>query len=143
VNSPFRTLLLDRFGVLLSGICLLHCLALPALVATVPVVGSAWLDESHAHGWLFAAALPTSLIALGWGVRQHGRHWIGALGLIGVLLLAYAWLGHREGSLGIAADRVITSIGGLLLASAHALNLRSGTHCTISVHPLKSAGRGG
>lgn len=113
---------------LLSGICLVHCLALPALVATLPVIGASWLDESHAHGWLFAAALPTSLIALGWGIRHHGRRWIGVLGLVGVLLLAFAWLGHLNESLGVTADRIITSMGGLLLASAHALNLKLSTH---------------
>lgn len=129
MNLSLHNALLDRFGMLLSGICLAHCLALPALATTLSLVGGAGLAESHTHGWLLAAALPTSLIALGWGIRHHGRRGIGWVGLVGVALLAAAWLGHLHEAIGATADRVITPIGGLLLAGAHAWNLKLSGRC--------------
>ena len=42
----------DAMGVSLSGLCMIHCLALPLLVSLFPLAG-AWAEAPWVH-WLFA-----------------------------------------------------------------------------------------
>ena len=58
---------LDSLGVLLSGICIVHCLALPLLLALLPFLGGSLLGGHSFHEYLLLAVLPVSLVALGLG----------------------------------------------------------------------------
>jgi len=110
---------LDGAAVVLSGLCLLHCLALPLVVAGVPFL--AQFAETHLHYQVLVAVIPLSVLALGLGYRRH-RDWrillAGACGM--TLLVIGATVAHSE--LGLAADRLFTVIGSLVLASAHFFN---------------------
>ena len=114
---------LDRAGVAISAICLVHCLALPLVAAALPAV-DAWVDPSthhRVHWGLLALALPISLAALVSGMRRHGLHrWLG-LGLVGLALMLLAVLG----SLGADNEVPITIAGVTLLAVAHVANWRA------------------
>lgn len=110
---------LDRVGLSLSGLCAVHCLLLPLLLAALP------LTAAHAlHDWMHPAlvlvAAPVGATALRSGLRVHGSRgiaaWIG-VGLVLVLgaLPWHFWLGlHGEGAL--------TLTGSLCLAVGHGLN---------------------
>jgi len=108
---------LDGAGLVISLVCLLHCLALPVLIAFVPAAGLwlAPLDDHEVHIWLLVVAAPVSLAALTLGGRRHRlRRWLalGCLGLTGMLL----------GVLPIAGgdfERVVTTVGVALLGIAH------------------------
>jgi hypothetical protein len=110
---------LDGAAVALSGLCLLHCLALPLVVAGVPFL--AQYADTHLHYQVLVAVIPLSLLALGLGYRRH-RDWriviAGALGM--TLLVVGATVAHTR--LGISADRFFTVIGSLVLAAAHYFN---------------------
>lgn len=110
---------LDGAAVALSGLCLLHCLALPLVVAGVPFL--AQYAETHLHYQVLVAVIPLSVFALSIGYRRH-RDWRIALGgAVGMLLLVVgATVAHTQ--LGIAADRFFTVIGSLVLATAHFFN---------------------
>ena len=58
-----------------SGLCLLHCLFLPALLVMMPAL-AVWttLPESF-HFWMLIIAVPISLMALYIGLRRH-RNWM-------------------------------------------------------------------
>ncbi|MFC0153435.1 MerC family mercury resistance protein [Xanthomonas dyei] len=112
--------LLDTSAIALSGLCLLHCLALPLLAVALPLLG-AWSRAEWVHVVFAAAAVPLSGFAL-WST--HRRHalpapvWVLAgLGLAGLALGA-------SGIAGGTLETPITVTGSLLLASAHLLNLR-------------------
>lgn len=62
--------LLDSSAIALSGLCLLHCLALPLLAATLPLLG-AWSRAEWIHVMFATAAVPLSGYAL-WST--HRRH---------------------------------------------------------------------
>jgi hypothetical protein len=110
---------LDGAAVGLSALCLIHCLALPLLVAGLPFL--AQFAEGHLHAQMLVVVLPLSFIALGLGYRHHRNLKIVAAGAVGMLILTIgATVAHDN--LGLAADRLFTIVGALVLATAHFYN---------------------
>ena len=120
-NRSRRKAFLDKVAVALSGLCLVHCLLLPFVVALVPFLGQ--FGDDHFHTELLLFVVPVSVIALTVGFRQHG-HWevlfAGTIGLI-VLALGATVVHNAFGSL---ADRVMTITGSMILALTHFRNFR-------------------
>lgn len=117
--------LLDNAAVVLSGICLLHCLTLPIFIAVLPFLGQ--FGEGHFHVQMLLVVLPVSTIAFMLGFRRHHVKSVFAWGIIGMLLLAFgATVVH--GSYGIVADRTVTVCAALILAFAHYFNNRFSRH---------------
>lgn len=115
--------LLDTSAVILSGICLLHCLALPVLLTLVPLAGVNLLDETTFHLVMLVIVLPISVVALTIGCLQHKDRATLLLGTLGLGILgATAFFGHDW--FGLTGERVVTSFGGLVLAAAHIQNFR-------------------
>ena len=116
---------LDKFAILLSGVCLLHCLLTPILITLLPIISSsAFVEDLLFHQLMLWAVLPTSVIALFLGCRKHKQFLIAATGIIGIsILVAVSFWGHDW--LGIAGEKVATSIGGVVLALSHYLNYRA------------------
>ena len=114
---------LDAAAVLLSGLCLLHCLALPLVVAGLPLL--AQYSESHLHLQILLIVVPLSVVALALGYRRHRNAniiWAGAAGLL--ILFVGATVVHNN--LGETADRIVTITGSLVLAAAHYFNSTRG-----------------
>jgi hypothetical protein len=123
MQTDTKRSLLDRIAVVLSSICMLHCLALPFLLTIVPITQGAFMDEQLFHLVMLVLILPVSLIALTIGCRQHKDRLTIVLGSIGIVILAFtAFFGHDW--FGLAGERVVTSFGGLILAGAHIQNYR-------------------
>ncbi len=117
---------LDMFAVGLSTLCVLHCVALPVLVALMPVVGQA-AENELVHRVLVLLAVPVSLRVI-WKTRpvNDNRLFVGAalLGLALLLLAAFVEGVSRF-------EEPITIAGAVLLGSAHIW------------HWLRRCGRGG
>jgi hypothetical protein len=114
---------LDTAAVFLSGVCMLHCLALPIALTILPIVNVTLVDESTFHLLMVAVILPVSVIALTIGCRQHKDKLTLILGSVGLVILTLtAIFGHNL--LGLTGERIVTSIGGLILAAAHIQNYR-------------------
>lgn len=114
---------LDRAAVVLSGLCLIHCLALPIVLAIFPMLGGFFIPHETFHQLILVVVLPTTALALGTGYRAHRRAGVTVLGSIGVLgLIAAAFAVHRMGAEEI--ERFMTILGGVVLAAAHAWNFR-------------------
>lgn len=111
---------LDHMAISASTLCLFHCLALPVLIGFLPSIAT-WIDLGEAfHIVMLAIAVPLSATALLRGWRRHGSAAPvigGAVGL-GLLTLGVVFEGG-------AAGTPLTVMGGLALAAAHVLNLRS------------------
>ena len=114
---------LDAIAVVLSGVCVLHCLALPLLLTISPILNVTLLSETVFHVLLLAFILPTSVIALTIGCRSHKDRITLVLGALGLSILTItAFFGHQL--VGLTGERILTSFGGLILASAHIQNYR-------------------
>jgi uncharacterized membrane protein len=110
---------LDSAAIALSGLCLLHCLALPLVVGVLPALLP--FVDGHLHAQMLIIVVPLSVvaIAIGYSRHRHTRIVIGAAA--GLLLLVIgATLAHN--ALGIVADRVFTISGAIVLAVAHFYN---------------------
>ncbi len=109
---------LDRFGVLLSGLCALHCLAGLLLVAGLGLGGEFVLAPAiHRIGLALAIAVGSVTLVL--GVARHGDPLPLQVGAAGIALMATAlFTGHG------LAEAVLTITGVSLLAWAHLRNLR-------------------
>lgn len=105
---------MDLYAVGLSTLCVLHCVALPVLVALMPVVGQA-AENELVHRVLAVAAVPVSLRVI-WKTRPLNRNrlFVGAALLGLALLLLPAFVEAVS-----AYEEPITVAGGVLLASAH------------------------
>ncbi|MDE0040357.1 MAG: MerC domain-containing protein [Gammaproteobacteria bacterium] len=117
---------LDLAAVGLSTLCVLHCVALPVLVALMPVVGQAAQNEL-VHRVLVVLAVPVSLRVI-WKTRpvNDNRLFVGAalLGLALLLLGAFVEAVSRF-------EEPVTIAGGVVLGSAHIW------------HWMRRCGRGG
>ena len=109
---------LDRVGVLLSGLCALHCIAGLLLVAGLGLSGEVLFAPAILRIGL-ALAIVVGAITLVFGVIRHGDPrplQVGAAGL-GLMIVALV-LGHSS------AEAFLTIGGVTLLAWAHLRNLR-------------------
>lgn len=112
---------MDLVAIVLSGVCMLHCLALPIALTILPIVNVTLVDESTFHLIIMAVILPISIIALTIGCCQHKDKLTLVLGGVGLgILTTTAIFGHD--TLGLTGERIVTSAGGMILAAAHIQN---------------------
>ena len=111
--------LIDRIGIALSGLCLVHCLASAVLVAMLASAGGMLLNPAiHEVGLLLAIGL--GLIALGRGIVEHGFMMPAAVGGLGLGVMAGALTLPHDG-----AEVMYTILGVAILALGHDLNRRA------------------
>ena len=129
-DTPNKTNWLDGAAVVLSALCLVHCLALPLIIIGVPFL--AQFAEGHLHLQMLVVVLPLSTLALGIGYRRHRNSRILIGGVVGMsLLIIGATIAHAQ--LGLIADRAFTICGSLTLATAHYFNsIRAQAACDSS-----------
>ena len=108
----------DRVAIGLSGLCLVHCLFGALFVALLSASGSA-LFGHQVHQWGLAIAVPLAVLGLVGGAFGHGRWEAVAVGGFGIGAMFAALLsGHGM------REVVLTILGVILVAIAHALNMR-------------------
>lgn len=120
--------LLDSLAVALSGVCAVHCLALPFIVVAYPLVGSWSMDELVFHRSLLIVIIPVSLIALLLGYCTHRSRQVAVLGTLGIAILALVAMSGHEW-LSTTGERLATTAGGLILASGHLINAIIAQRC--------------
>ena len=109
---------LDRVGITLSGLCLIHCLA-GLLLVTVLGVGGQWMLAPEIHRIGLALAIVVGVFTIGLGVVRHGRMGPMILGTVGLALMTAGLFADH------GVEEAVFTIGGVvLLAGAHILNLR-------------------
>jgi hypothetical protein len=109
---------LDGVGIMLSGLCAVHCLLGIVLVTFLGLGGEAFLSPAiHRTG--LALAVLVGVVTLGLGARRHGQR--------APLLIGGAGIALMTGGLAVphgAAEAVLTIAGVALVAFAHIRNLR-------------------
>ncbi|HUA79935.1 MAG TPA: MerC domain-containing protein [Dyella sp.] len=121
LNSRFWNLV-DRVGAIASFLCAIHCAALPFVLALLPLMGLSFLGgHAFERGFVFFASL-LALFALVNGYRRHHRALPLRMALPGLMLLILGVTSAENYS--ILVHSVMVTCGGLLVASAHFINLR-------------------
>lgn len=109
---------LDRIGVMLSGLCALHCILGIVLVSALGLGGGALLSPAiHQIGLVLAIVI--GIATIGIGALRHGALGPLLIGSAGIVLMAAA-IGVGHGF----AEAVLTIAGVALVATAHMRNLR-------------------
>ena len=113
----------DRIAIALSTICIVHCLAMPFVIALLPVAALTFGGDGHFHAFMLWFVVPTSVLGLGFGYRVHQRRGVLLVGAAAIVVLALtAFYGHDgwDPSVEILAS-VAASVA---LAGAHWRNFR-------------------
>ena len=127
-------ILLDRFAILLSGICAIHCIALPIVAGLLPLLATTFhhgheLHEFWFHQFILYFIVPVSIIALISGYRVHGRlipiliSFVGLAILTGTALFIDQLIAHHI--IGHDGEMLLTVTGGVIHAIGHILNLQA------------------
>jgi hypothetical protein len=114
----------DSIAIGASFTCLVHCLALPMLIALLPA-WSKFLDVSESfHLWVLVLAAPVSLTVLLRAARGKPGYPPLRIGIAGLAIMALGLLVEGE-----VLEAIVTSIGASLLAFGHILNWRARRPC--------------
>ena len=115
----------DQVAIALSTICIVHCLAVPVLVAMLPVVALTWgLSDASFHTLMLWFVVPTSVLGFAFGYHAHRGATIVLLGAAAIAVLAFTALrGHGMWSTGV--ETAVNIAASLLLAAAHWRNFKA------------------
>lgn len=118
----------DQVAITLSAICIVHCLTVPIILAVLPVAALSFGNYQHFHGVMLWLVAPTSLLGFALGYRLHRRAGLVALGVAGILVVAWAAL-YGHGAWPLADETAVSVAGSLTLATAHWKNFREVRRC--------------
>ncbi len=120
---------LDHLAITLSGLCLVHCLLLPAIIVSLPLL--AQLNQTHFHVQMLLVVIPVSLFAYTIAYPRHRNKIIVAWGLAGIgIMFIGGTIAHEK--FGLLADTTLTIAGSIILAASHYFNNRLAGHAHAS-----------
>ncbi len=113
----------DRIAIGLSAICIVHCVAVPLVLAMLPLAAVSLGRDQHFHALLLWLVVPTSVAGFALGYRVHRRAGVIALGgaALAAVAAAATW-GHSAWT--SAAETAVSVAGSVALALAHWQNFR-------------------
>ena len=112
----------DHIGIILSCICLIHCLLLPFVLNLLLLV-------IHNDGFHLVMLIATVLIsghAIWHGYKRHCKHIVLGFGIIGIICMTIALFVHE-------VEIILTLIGCCLILGAHLFNLKT-VKCCRQIH---------
>lgn len=129
-KSITTSVLWDRVGIGVSGICAIHCLLFPVFISVLPVFSIAPLINEWAHPVFIVLLAPVVYFAL---KRSHYDLKISFLLVSGLVFIITGWLaGHFW--LGHTFEISVTLLGSVALIAGHWLNYRHHRVCKNSSH---------
>ena len=120
---------LDNFGAAAAWTCAAHCLAVPFLIAAVPVAGLGFLlDETTESALIGISVIIAGLSLVPAYFRQHGklRSLLLAASGIGLIILTHLYFEED-----FAFELLFLIIGASLLTAAHLINRRLCRECPV------------
>ncbi len=118
----------DFAGFLSSMICAVHCSVLPIFLSFGLASGLAWMQNPIVEVVLIGLSLCIAVLALYRGYKHH--HASSAIYLVIVGFLVFI-LGLQFDGI---VEMILTTVGGLTIATAHVLNWRLSKNCTHCHH---------
>lgn len=111
----------DRLAILLSGLCIVHCLAMPLVFSLLPWLGWAHEHEPLIHRLLLLVIVPLSITVLLSGFAKHSHYLVLSLGVVALLLLIAA---AAVSGIPHPIEIALTALGSTFLIASHLLNMR-------------------
>jgi hypothetical protein len=112
---------MDALGIFASTLCLIHCLAMPLLVAFLPVLGLQFLEGHAAHQILAGFVVAFGLLAILPGYMKHRKPAVLAGLIIGLFLVLTATFGSVAG-MSETLELPLITVGNLVLVVSHLFN---------------------
>ena len=111
----------DKSAIVLSFLCALHCLFLPAAIVLYPSTLGFLPGDESVHFALLFLVIPISAYALVKGGKVHKSRKVFITGISGLLVLVAAViLGHDM--LGEIGEKILTVLGSIIVIIAHVQN---------------------
>ena len=111
----------DKSAIVLSSLCALHCLLLPAAIVLYPSTLGFLPGDESVHFALLFLVIPISAYALVKGGKVHKSRKVFIVGISGLLVLVAAVvLGHDM--LGEIGEKILTVLGSIIVIIAHVQN---------------------
>lgn len=107
------TAVIDGSAIVLSSLCLVHCLALPIMSAALPVAG-VWAEAEWVHRLFVLLAVPFAFLAL---ASKYVGYLTGSLIVFGISFLAAGAFVEVLHDYEVS----LTVVGASLLAAGHGL----------------------
>lgn len=110
----------DRIGIGLSGICAIHCLLVPFIVAIIPLWPAFEEFHEYTHLIFFIAIAPAVYLSL---KRKHKSPKVTVLLITGLSIIFIAWFFNNR--LSEYGEAGITLVGSVLLILGHWTNYKA------------------
>lgn len=118
------TSIADRFGIMASTVCALHCILVPTLLITGTVLPASLLDNDELfHRAMLWIILPAALLAFGLGCWRHKDRLVLALGTTGLIGMALSATVLHDVA-GKVGERSVTLVSAAILVTAHYRNFQ-------------------
>lgn len=121
---------LDRWGIALSFLCLLHCVATPLVLLSLPFMARYYLSHPWFHLGLALVLIPVGMLAFVRGHRHHKKTNILLLGFVGLILVVLAPF-FVHGLNYPLNEPLLVGLGSIALITAH---LRNQKACRCQAH---------
>ena len=118
---------LDHVGACVSFACAIHCIALPAIITALPLLGLGFLAGHTFEAIMLVVSVTLASASLCWGTRVHGKRNVLLFILAAAVLFSLGFFVF-DGS----KHWTLIGFGGLCLAVGHVINrklCRSCQHC--------------
>ena len=123
----------DKASITLSMACMIHCLLMPSFLVLTSGFFALSIDNELIHKAFLIIVLPVSLYALITGYRNHKTLSYFYLGTSGLWLLVFAVF-FGDGVFGELAEKSLTLLGSIIVASAHYKNYKACKELDCSCH---------
>ena len=123
----------DKLSITLSLACMIHCLLMPSFLVLTSGFFALSIDNEIIHKTFLIIVLPVSLYALISGYRNHKILSYFYLGTSGLWILVFAVF-FGEGVLGEFAEKSLTFLGSIIVASSHYKNYKACKELDCSCH---------
>ena len=123
----------DKASITLSLACMIHCLLMPSFLVLTSGFFALSIDNELIHKAFLIIVLPVSLYALITGYRNHKILSYFYIGTSGLWLLVFAVF-FGEGVFGELAEKSLTLLGSIIVASAHYKNYKACKELDCSCH---------
>jgi hypothetical protein len=113
---------LDRFGICVSGICLVHCILTPIIIILFPTLKASHVFHESIHLIFGSTVIISVLLAVYPHCNKHGHKDIVGYAVAGTMTILFAlFFGH---DISPTAEHGLTILGSILLIVAHIKNMK-------------------
>lgn len=130
IKAITTSLLWDKLGLSVSGICAIHCLLFPVFLSILPL----WSIADVVHGWAHPLFIVFLIPAVYFASRRsHYDKSVTSILVTGLVLVIIGWLvGHFW--LGFIFETSVTLLGSGMLIAGHWFNYKHHRSCNNRNH---------